>query len=144
VRPVGHTVDMRIDDALTFLDANHRAVLATRRDDGRPQLSPVNAGVLDGAVVISSRAMLAKVRNLRVRPEASVLVLNDRFYGPWAQLEGPAEVLDQTDPATLGLLDDVYRTIAGEHPDWSDYRAAMIRDERVVIRIRPSRATGQL
>jgi PPOX class probable F420-dependent enzyme len=135
---------MQIDDALTFLAANHRAVLATRREDDRPQLSPVNAGVLAGAVVISSRAMLAKVGNLRRRPEASVLVLNDGFYGPWVQLDGPAEVLDQTDPGTLDLLEDVYRAIAGEHPDWADYRAAMIRDERVVIRIRPTRASGQL
>ena len=135
---------MDLGSALDFLTANHRAVLATVRSDGRPQLSPVNCGVIDGAVVISSRAPLAKVANIRRRPEASVLVTTDRFFGSWVQLEGPAEIVDQSVPGTLDLLDDVYRAIKGEHPDWADYRAAMIRDERVVIRISPRRASGDL
>ena len=129
---------------LEFLATHHKVVLATRRADGGTQMSPVNAGVVDGTVVISSRAMLAKVANLRRRPEASVLVLSDVFYGQWVQLDGPAEIVDQSAAGTLDLLVEVYRSISGEHPDWDDYRAAMVRDERVVIRIRPQRASGVL
>lgn len=106
------------------------------------QMSPVNAGVLDGAVVISTRAMLAKVANLRRDPAASVLVFTDGFYGSWVQMDGTAQIVDQ--PEALPLLDEVYRVISGEHPDWADYRAAMIRDRRVVLRIRPDRASGEL
>lgn len=133
---------MQIDEALAFAGTNHRAVLSTRRASGGVQMSPVNSGVLDGCVVISSRAMLAKVANLRRDPAASVMVFTDGFYGSWVQVDGRAEIVDQ--PEALPLLDEVYRAIAGEHPDWADYRAAMIRDRRVVIRIRPERVSGQL
>ncbi len=133
---------MDLSDALTFIAGHSYTVLATRRADGGLQMSPVNAGVLDGCVVISSRRMLAKVHNLRRDPAASVLVFTERFYGPWVQVDGEVEIVDQ--PAALPLLDEVYRAIAGEHPDWAEYREAMIRDQRVVIRIHPSRAAGQL
>jgi PPOX class probable F420-dependent enzyme len=128
--------------ALAFAGQHHRSVLATRKASGGVQMSPVNSGVLDGCLVISSRAMLAKVANLRRDPGASLMVLGDGFYGAWVQIDGTAEIVDQ--PAALPLLDQVYRAIAGEHPDWQDYRAAMIRDRRVVIRIHPERAAGQL
>jgi PPOX class probable F420-dependent enzyme len=133
---------MRITEALDFVAGHHRGVLATRRRDGGVQMSPVNLGVLDGTVVISTRAMLAKVANLRRDPAASVVVFTDGFYGSWVQIDGSAEIVDQ--PAALPLLDEVYRVIAGEHPDWDDYRAAMIRDRRVVVRIMPERASGEL
>jgi PPOX class probable F420-dependent enzyme len=133
---------MDLSAALAFLSGNSRIVLATRRADGSLQMSPVNAGVIDGAVVISSRAMLAKVHNLRRDPRASLVVLTERFYGAWVQIDGTADIVDQ--PDALPLLDDVYRAIAGEHPDWDEYRAAMIADRRVVIRIRPERASGAL
>ena len=96
---------MQITQALEFVSGNSRAVLATRRTDGRPQLSPVNAGVLDGQLVISSRAPLAKVRNLRRDPMASLLVLTDEFYGSWVQIDGSARIVDQ--PKALDLLDAV-------------------------------------
>lgn len=133
-----------IDEALAFIADNSHAVLATRRRDGSLQMSPLNAGVIGNDVVISSRAMLAKVRNIRRTPEVSLLVMNDRFYGRWVQVDGVAEIVDQSQPGTLDLLVEVYRGIAGEHPDWDEYREAMIKDERVVIRIRPTRASGQL
>jgi len=133
---------MDIPAALDFLSVNSNIVLATRRADDSLQMSPVNAGVLDGAVVISSRAMLAKVHNLRRDPRASLVVLTERFYGSWVQIDGTAEIVDQ--PEALPLLDDTYRAISGEHPDWAEYRAAMIADRRVVIRIRPERAAGAL
>ncbi len=133
---------MEIDDALTFLSNNDRTVLATRRRDGSLQMSPVNSGVVDGKVVISSRNGLAKVANLRRDPAVSLLVFTDGFFGPWVQVDGQAEIVDQ--PEALEVLDRVYRAIAGEHPDWADYRRAMIADRRVVISITPDRASGQL
>ena len=133
---------MQPDNALIFIAKNSRAVLATLRKDGRPQMSPVNAGVVDGTLCVSSRAPLAKVRNIRRDPRVSVLVLTDEFYGSWVQVDGRAEIVDQ--PEALELLDTVYRSINGEHPDWDEYREAMIRDERVVIRVFPERASGSL
>ena len=133
---------MDLADALAFAAGHDRTVLTTRRRDGRPQMSPVNSGLVDGAVCISSRAPLAKVRNIRRDPEVSVLILSKDFFGSWVQIDGRAEIVDQ--PAALDLLETVYRTIAGEHPDWDEYRQAMIRDERVVIRIVPERASGQV
>lgn len=130
--------------ALEFISGNNHAVLVTRRRDGSPQMSPLNAGVLDDAIVISSRVMLAKVRNIRRDPAVSLLVMTERFYGRWVQVDGTAQVIDQSQPGTVDLLVDVYRAIAGEHPDWDEYRAAMVRDERVVIRIHPERASGGL
>ena len=105
-------------------------------------MSPVNSGILDGFVCISSRAPLAKVGNIRRDPEFSVLVFTTAFFGSWVQIDGRAEIVDQ--PVALDLLVDLYRTIAGEHPNWDEYCQAMVRDERVVIRILPERASGQL
>jgi PPOX class probable F420-dependent enzyme len=133
---------MELEEALNFIKNNDRTVICTRRRDGRPQMSPVNSGLVEGAVCISSRAPLAKVRNIRRDPQVSVLVFTKEFFGSWVQIDGHAEIVDQ--PEALDLLDSVYRTIAGEHPDWSEYRQAMIRDERVVIRIVPERASGLL
>ena len=82
------------------------------------------------------------MRNLRRDPAVSVLIFTKEFFGSWVQIDGRAEIVDQ--PAALDLLETVYRTIAGEHPDWNEYRQAMIRDERVVIRIHPERASGQV
>jgi PPOX class probable F420-dependent enzyme len=133
-----------IDQALKFISDNSHAVLVTRRRDGSPQMSPLNAGVLDDRIVISSRTMLAKVHNIRRDPAVSLLVMTDAFYGQWVQVDGAAEIIDQSQPGTLDLLVDVYRAIAGEHPDWDEYREAMVKDERVVIGLRPERASGQL
>jgi len=133
---------MELDLTLAFAAGNDRTVLSTRRQDGRPQMSPVNSGVIDGAVCISSRVPHAKVRNIRRDPAVSVLIFTTAFFGSWVQIDGRAEIVDQ--PAALDLLVTVYRAIAGEHPDWAEYRRAMVRDERVVIRIHPERASGQL
>lgn len=129
---------MELSDAVDFVRHHDRTVLATRRKDGGPQMSAVNAGVVDGLICISSRVPLAKVRNIRRDPAVSLLVLKREFYGGWVQIDGTAEIVDQ--PEALKLLVDVFRAIRGEHPDWDDYRAAMIRDQRVVIRLHPRRA----
>lgn len=130
------TVD--ISEVLDFVRQNSRGVLATTRSDGRPQLSPVNAGVDEqGRLVISSRETAVKVRNLRREPYASYVALNDGFYGRWAQAEGPVEIISL--PEAMEPLVEYYRGISGEHPDWDDYRAAMVRDQRVIIAITPER-----
>jgi PPOX class probable F420-dependent enzyme len=125
---------MDLERAAAFLRANHHSVLATRRADGRPQLSPVVHGVdEDGRVVISSREPAFKVRNLRRDPRASLCAVADGFFGGWVQVDGTAEVVAL--PDAMDLLVAAYRQIAGEHPDWDDFRAAMGRERRVAIRI---------
>ena len=130
---------MDLEQAREFLRANHRAVLATVRADGRPQLSPVTCGVDDaGLVIISTRETAIKTRNLRRNPAASLCVFTDGFFGQWVQVDGTAEIISL--PDAMDLLIDYYRRISGEHPDWADYRAAMIRERRCVVRITITRA----
>jgi PPOX class probable F420-dependent enzyme len=125
--------------ARDFLRGNHRAVLATARADGRPQLSPVTCGVDDaGLVVISTRETAVKTRNLRRNPAASLCVFTDAFFGQWVQVDGTADIISL--PEAMDHLVDYYRRISGEHPDWDDYRAAMIRERRCVVRISITRA----
>jgi PPOX class probable F420-dependent enzyme len=120
--------------ALEFIAKNHRAVLVTRRRSGKLQTSPVTVGVdEDGRAEISSRETAFKVKNLRRDPEATLCVFTDRFYGEWVQIDGRAEIVSL--PEAMEGLVDYYRRIAGEHPDWDDYRAAMERQRRVLIRI---------
>ena len=119
---------------LDFLRPRHRGLLVTRRADGGPQLSPVTCGVDgEGRVVVSTYPGRAKAGNARRDPRVSMCVLSDDWDGPWVQVDGTAEVLDM--PAALDGLVDYYRCIAGEHPDWDDYRAAMARQDKSLIRI---------
>ncbi|HXP21335.1 MAG TPA: PPOX class F420-dependent oxidoreductase [Streptosporangiaceae bacterium] len=130
---------MDLDRAREFLRVHHRAVLATSRADGRPQLSPVTAGVDDhGRVLISTRQTAIKTKNLERDPRASLCVFTDRFFGEWVQAEGTAEIIRL--PDAMDLLVDYYRRVSGEHPDWDDYRKAMIRDLRVIAAITLTRA----
>lgn len=130
---------MNADEVREFVRANHRAVLATMRADGGVQLSPV-AVVADetGDILISSRETAIKVKNLRRTPHASLCIMNDRFFGAWAQAEGPVEIVSLPD-AMDGLV-QYYRLAAGEHPDWDDYRASMERERRVLLRLLIERA----
>lgn len=125
---------MDIAEAQQFLRENECAVLATWRRDGRVQMSPITVGLdAEGRAVISSRETAYKVKNLRRDPRASVCVLVDEFTGPWVQIEGTAEILSL--PEAMEPLVEYYRLVAGEHPDWDDYRRAMERDRRVLIRL---------
>jgi PPOX class probable F420-dependent enzyme len=125
--------------ASEFLRDHHRAVLATTRSDGRPQLSPVTVAVDDeGRALISTRETAVKTRNLARDPRASLCVMNDGFFGEWIQAEGDVEIIHL--PEAMELLVDYYRRISGEHPDWADYRAAMERDRRVIVRVTITRA----
>jgi PPOX class probable F420-dependent enzyme len=126
---------MDLDEARELVRQQHHAVLATYRRDGTPQLSPVTAGVdEDGYVEVSSRQTAYKVRNLRRDPRAYLCVFPDTFYGGrWVQLDGVVRVLEL--PDALEPLVEYYRRISGEHPDWADYRAAMVRDQRVLLKL---------
>ena len=129
---------MDVAEASEFARANHNAVLATLRRDGRPQLSPVTVGVdAGGMLVISTRETAMKTRNLERDPWCSLCVLSPRFYGPFVQVEGRAEIVRL--PQAMEGLVAYYRGISGEHPDWADYRAAMERERRVLVRVRPER-----
>jgi PPOX class probable F420-dependent enzyme len=125
--------------ALDFIRDNHRAVLTTYHPDGRAQVSPVTAGVDDaGRVVVSTREPAAKTRNLLRDPRAVLCVMTDAYYGDWVYVEGTTDVLHL--PDALEPLVDYYRGISGEHSDWADYRAAMVRDRRVLLRITVTKA----
>jgi len=127
-------VGLSRQDKQDFVRRNHRAVLVTRRADGRLQTSPIVCGLHDdGRVAISVTEDRAKTKNLRRDPRATVCVMNEGFFGEWVQIDGTAEVVP-TAEAIDGLI-ALYRQISGEHPDWDDYRAAMVRDHRVLLLI---------
>jgi PPOX class probable F420-dependent enzyme len=130
---------MELEQAREFMRASHRAVLATTRSDGRPQLSPVVVGVGDdGRVLISTRETALKTKNLERDPRASLCVMNDGFYGQWIQAEGTAEILRL--PGAMNMLVDYYRRISGEHPDWDEYSEAMRRERRVILAVTLTKA----
>ena len=133
------------DELVAFVRPRHRFVLLTRRRDGSAQASPVTGGVdASGRLVISTYPDRAKTTNLRRDPRASVVVLSDDWNGPWVQIDADAEVVGM--PDALDGLVDYYRAISGEHPDWDDYRSAMVRQDKVLLRLTPTRwgpvATG--
>ncbi|HLS74123.1 MAG TPA: PPOX class F420-dependent oxidoreductase [Actinomycetaceae bacterium] len=124
------------EELLEFLRDRHRHILMTTRGDGRPQLSPVTGGVDDsGRLVISTYPDRAKAVNLRRNPAASVLILSDEWDDPWVQVDGIAEVLDMPAQDAEDGLVEYFRCIAGEHPDWQEYREAMRRQGKSLIRI---------
>jgi PPOX class probable F420-dependent enzyme len=126
----------RVDRAalIEFLRPRHRAVLVTRRKSGGVQLSPVSCGIdAEGRVVVATYPQRAKVRNARRETAVSLCVLSDDFDGPWVQLDGEAEVLDL--PDALEPLVEYFRSISGEHPDWDEYRSAMQRQGKVLLRV---------
>ncbi|MET7965502.1 PPOX class F420-dependent oxidoreductase [Micromonospora sp. NPDC005305] len=122
------------DALIEFLRPRHRVVLMTTRADGRPQSSPVSCGVdAEGRLVISTYPERAKVTNIRRDPRVSACVLSDDWDGPWVQVDGTAEVLDL--PEALDPLVDYFRSISGEHPDWDEYREAMVKQGKSLIRV---------
>jgi len=146
-RAIATNTRVDLPAVLDFVRVRHRMILMTRRSDGTAQLSPVTAGVDgDGRVVISTYPERAKVRNLRREPSCAVVVLSDEWNGPWLQLDGTAEVLDMPAAEAEEALVDYFRCISGEHPDWDEYREAMRRQNKSLVRITPTRwgpiATG--
>jgi PPOX class probable F420-dependent enzyme len=130
---------MDLDEARAVIREQHRAVLTTLRADGTPQMSPVLVAVDDdGYPLVSTRETALKVRNLRRDRRLWLCVLPDGFFGRWIQVEGRADIVSL--PAALDGLVDYYRRVAGEHENWDDYRAAMQRERRVLLRVTLDRA----
>jgi PPOX class probable F420-dependent enzyme len=130
---------MNSDEARKWIKNNPRSVLATRRNNGRPQMTPIIATLDDeGRVMISSRETAYKTRNIRRDPAVSVMFQANEFFGGHVQVDGTAEVISL--PEAMELLVDYYRRLSGEHPDWDEYRAAMESDKRVLIRVTIERA----
>ena len=132
-------------ELLEFIRPRHRATLVTTKADGSPQLSLVTCGVdIEGRIVISTYPERAKAINLRRRPQASVCIQSDEWNGAYVQVDGTAEVIDL--PESVEPLVEYFRCISGEHPDWDEYRAAMVKQGKSLIRITPDRwgpiATG--
>jgi PPOX class probable F420-dependent enzyme len=144
-RTIATTTTVDLDGLLVFVRPRHHMLLVTQRADGRPQASPVTGGVDEGGrIVISTYPERAKTSNARARPQVSVVVLSDDFGGAWVQLDGDCEVIDS--PASVEPLVEYYRGISGEHPDWDEYRQAMVDQGKSILRITPTRwspvATG--
>src|SRR5690349_4466173 len=128
------TGGMDVERAREFVRRHHRAVLATRRQDGGIQQSPVLVVVDDeGRFVISSRETAYKVTNLRRDPWAQLCVFTDKFFGSWYVVEGQADLLSL--PEAMEPLVDYYRRAAGDHDDWDDYRRTMEEEQRLLIRV---------
>jgi len=122
------------EELLDFLRPRHKGIYAATRGDGRTQLSPVSCGVdPQGRIVVSTYPQRAKTRNTRRQPEVSICVISDDFGGPWVQVYGTAEVLDMPEAAEPFV--DYFRCIAGEHPDWDEYKRAMAEQGKSLIRI---------
>jgi PPOX class probable F420-dependent enzyme len=133
-RKIATNTTVTKDELISFVKDRHEAVLITRRPDGWPQVSPVTLGVDDlDRLVIASYPTRAKSKNLRKDAAATVCVLSDDFGGPWVQIDGYAEVIDV--PAAVEPLVTYYRNIAGDHPDWDEYRQAMLEQGKCIIRI---------
>ena len=138
---------MELNQALDFARANRNSVLTTIRRNGRPQLSNVvHHAFDDGLIRISITADRAKYHNLVREPWAALHVTRPDFFA-YAVIEGDVEltpIATRPDDATVDELVKYYRALAGEHDNWDEYRAAMVADRRVVVRVAPTRAYGMV
>ena len=123
---------MEIEKGLNYVRDNSRAVLATRRRDGSPQMSPVNIAVVDEEIIMSTRETAIKTWNMRRDPISWLCVFPDKWLGRWVQLQCRAEIVSL--PDAMDLLVSYYRTLSGGHPDWDDYKRAMVEDQRCIIK----------
>jgi len=129
---------MNVDEVRSYIKDNHHAVLATMRSDGGVQMSPVAvAADEDGSLIVSTRETAMKTANLRRNPRAYLCVFPDQFFGRWVQAEGTVTI--ESLPEAMEGLIRYYRLVAGDHPDWDDYRAAMERERRVLLRLQIDR-----
>ncbi|WP_432564938.1 PPOX class F420-dependent oxidoreductase [Kineococcus sp. SYSU DK003] len=135
------------DALLDLVGSTSRGVLVTLKRDGRPQLSNVthHYDPQRELVRVSVTADRAKSRNLERDPRASLHVTSPDFWS-WAVVEGDASlspVAEREDDETVAELVELYRALAGEHPDWDEYRRAMVADRRRVVRLAVARVYGQ-
>jgi PPOX class probable F420-dependent enzyme len=125
---------MNVDEARAFIKQHPRAVFVTRRKDGSPQMTPIVAALDDdGRLMISSRETAIKTKNARRDPRASACFLTEQFYGRHVVVDGTVEIISL--PEAMDLLVDYYKRLSGEHPDWDDYRSAMERERRCLMRL---------
>jgi PPOX class probable F420-dependent enzyme len=137
---------MELDQALRFATSRNQGVLTTIRRDGRPQLSNIMYAYLDGEFWISVTESRAKTKNLRRDPRAQLYVPGDDFWN-FVVLDGAVVLTDvarEVGDAATDLLVDYYRRGAGEHPDWDDYRATMVREGRLLAQFTPTSAYGMV
>ena len=144
-RTIATNTTVSRDELLEFIRPRHHAIVMTTRKDGRPQASPVTCGVDEaGRIVIATYPERSKTVNARRDSRVSMLFLSDDFGGAWVQVDGTAEVLDV--PEAVEPLVDYFRSISGEHPDWEEYREAMVEQGKSLLRVTPVRwspiATG--
>jgi len=136
---------MDLDAALAYARDRQHGVLITLKADGRPQASNIMfATGDDGVVRISLTDSRAKTRNARRDPRVSLHITADDFWS-YVVLEGEADLSPvAADPAdaTVDELVELYRQLQGEHANWDEYRAAMVDDDRLVLRLRPTHAYG--
>ena len=138
---------MELADAVTFARTHKNGVLTTIRSNGRPQLSNIIYTVSDAGIIrISITADRAKYKNLAREPWAALHITREDFYA-YAVIEADVElspIAAAPDDASVEELIEVYRLMVGEHPDWDDYRASMVKDQRLVVRLTPTRAYGMV
>jgi PPOX class probable F420-dependent enzyme len=138
---------MELSEAIEYVRENRQGVLTSQKRDGRPQLSNIVYLVTaDGQIQISATADRAKTRNLMRDPRASLHVTDENF-GAYCVIEGDVTCLPEAaDPhdSTVDALVDWYRAMGGEHPDWEEYRRAMVTERRLLLQFAPSRAYGML
>ncbi len=137
---------MELSDALTFVASHREGVLTTLRRDGRPQLSNILYLVGGGVIRISTTKSRAKTKNLGRDPRASLYVVGENFW-TYVVLDAAAELSPVATDSHDAVVEDLvamYREAQGEHPDWDEFRQAMVDDGRLVIRLHPEHAYGQL
>ena len=122
------------EELVEFVRPRHRGTLVTRRRDGSPQMSPVTCGLdPEGRIVVSTYPQRAKAANARRDARVSMVIHSDVWDGPYVQVDGTAEVIDM--PDAVEPLVEYFRCISGEHPDWDEYREAMRKQGKSLIRI---------
>jgi PPOX class probable F420-dependent enzyme len=136
-RKIATSIAVTRGELLDFIRPRHQGIVITTRKDGRPQASPVTMGVDgEGRIVIATYPERSKARNARRDPSrVSVLVLSDDFGGSWVQVDGTAEVLDV--PEAVEPLVEYFRSVSGEHSDWDEYREAMVKQGKSLLRVTP-------
>lgn len=138
---------MEISDGLEYVRQRQQGVLVTLKRDGRPQLSNIVYRVTDdGTIQISVTADRAKTNNLQRDGRASLHVTADDFWS-YCVIDGDADLMPPAaspDDATADAMVEYYRAMQGEHPDWSEYRQAMVDDRRLLVTITPTHAYGML
>ena len=124
------------------------ATLVTLKRDGRPQISNIMYRYDPDArqFKISVTADRAKTKNMQRDPRVSLSVNGNGGWN-YAVAEGRAElspVAGDPHDATVEELVEYYRAATGEHPNWDEYRQAMIDDRRLVLTVHVERFYGMV